>query len=172
VAVSLPAPRFRTEVRGDAASAYFRLLENASPAFAERLEGARRIEPVRGFGGYRGFIKRAAGPGWALVGDAGYFKDPLTAHGITDALRDAELLARAAIAGTAAAFEEYQCARLDLARPLFDITDDLASLECSGTRAQALHREFSHEMSREVRVLAGLPPLPRVAAPERVLARL
>ena len=34
--------------------------------------------------------RRAGGPGWALVGDAGYFRDPLTAHGITDALRDAE----------------------------------------------------------------------------------
>jgi hypothetical protein len=37
-------------------------------------------------------LRRATGPGWALVGDAGYFKDPLTAHGITDALRDAEFL--------------------------------------------------------------------------------
>ena len=171
VVVSVSAPRFRTEVRGDAASAYRRLLKDASPSLAARLDGARRMEPVRGFGGYRGFIKRGAGPGWALVGDAGYFKDPITAHGITDALRDAELLARAAIDGTAAAFDEYQRTRLDLARPLFDITDDLASLACSSTQAQALHREFSHEMSREVRALAALGPLPGVAAPERALVR-
>ena len=51
----------------------------------------------------KGFLRQAYGPGWALVGDAGYFKDPLTAHGITDALRDAELLANAAAAGTEAA---------------------------------------------------------------------
>jgi flavin-dependent dehydrogenase len=172
VVVSVSASRFRTEVRGDAASAYRRLLKDASPALAARLESARRMEPVRGFGGYRGFIKRGAGPGWALVGDAGYFKDPLTAHGITDALRDAELLARAAIAGTTAAFDEYQRTRMDLARRLFEVTDDLAALECSGTQAQALHREFSHEMSREVRTLAALGPLPRVAAPQPVLARV
>jgi flavin-dependent dehydrogenase len=39
-----------------------------------------------------GYLRRAAGPGWALVGDTGYFKDPLTAHGISDAMRDAEFL--------------------------------------------------------------------------------
>ena len=33
-------------------------------------------------------------PGWALVGDAGWWKDPLSTHGITDALRDAELARR------------------------------------------------------------------------------
>ena len=36
-------------------------------------------------------MRKAFGGGWALVGDARYFKDPVTAHGITDALRDAEL---------------------------------------------------------------------------------
>ena len=46
------------------------------------------------FPGLTGYLREAAGPGWALVGDAGYFKDPITAHGITDALRDAEILAR------------------------------------------------------------------------------
>src|SRR5919202_7096005 len=47
------------------------------------------------FPGTPGYIRSCGGPGWALVGDAGYYKDPITAHGITDALRDAELLARA-----------------------------------------------------------------------------
>ena len=51
-------------------------------------------------------MRQAFGPGWALVGDAGYFKDPLTAHGISDALRDAELLANAAAGGTTAHFED------------------------------------------------------------------
>ena len=50
---------------------------------------------LHGFPGQVGFFRRSHGPGWALVGDAGYFKDPLTAHGITDALRDAEFLATA-----------------------------------------------------------------------------
>ena len=50
---------------------------------------------THGWGGVAGFVRRSWGPGWALVGDAGYFKDPITAHGMTDALRDAELLADA-----------------------------------------------------------------------------
>ena len=43
----------------------------------------------------RGFFRVAGGPGWALVGDAGYHKDPITAQGMSDAFRDAELLADA-----------------------------------------------------------------------------
>ena len=53
---------------------------------------------LRTFTGRPGYLRRAWGNGWALVGDAGYFKDPLGAHGLTDALRDAELLARAIVA--------------------------------------------------------------------------
>ena len=52
---------------------------------------------LRGFPGRQVMSDPAAGPGWALVGDAAYYKDPITAHGITDALRDAELLARAVL---------------------------------------------------------------------------
>jgi len=58
--------------------------------------GARAPDRVRMFAARPGFLRRAYGPGWALVGDSGYFKDPITSHGLTDALRDAELLARVA----------------------------------------------------------------------------
>jgi 2-polyprenyl-6-methoxyphenol hydroxylase-like FAD-dependent oxidoreductase len=167
--VSIPSHRFRLDVRGDAASAYRRLLREVAPDIASRLEAATQMEPVRGFGGHRGFVKRGAGPGWALVGDAGYFKDPLTSHGITDALRDAELLARAAITGTSAAFEEYDRTRLDLSRRLFEVTDELAGLEGAGVASQALHREFSREMSRECRMIQGLGALPCLSQPARPL---
>ena len=69
---------------------------------------ARLVGRLRGFAGVPGHLRQSHGPGWALVGDAGYFKDPLTAHGITDALRDAELLARAILDGRAGALEAYQ----------------------------------------------------------------
>ena len=42
-----------------------------------------------------GFFRASAGPGWALVGDAGHFKDPTPGQGIADALRQAEKLAGA-----------------------------------------------------------------------------
>ena len=43
----------------------------------------------------KGFRRQATGPGWALVGDAGMTMDPITAAGITNAFRDADLLSAA-----------------------------------------------------------------------------
>jgi flavin-dependent dehydrogenase len=159
VFVSLPSGRFRAEIQMDPNAAYRRLVREVSPSFDARLDQARQVAPVRGFGGHVGFIKRGSGPGWGLVGDAGYFKDPLTAHGITDALRDAELLARAIIQGTTAAFADYEIMRHDLSRRLFEITDEIASFTWTDSDVQSLHRAFSSEMSREVRALAALEPL-------------
>ena len=160
VFASVPSAGFRSLVQGQPAGSYRRVIREVSPAFDARLAAGRQVEPVRGFGGHAGFIKRGSGPGWALVGDAGYFKDPITAHGITDALRDAELLARAIGKGTASAMEEYETVRHDLSRRLFEVTDEIASYTWTDTELQALHRAFSSEMSREVRALAALEPLP------------
>ena len=159
VFVSAPASRLRSEILHDPSSAYRRLIREVSTEFDARLQSARQVEPVRGFGGHPGFIKRSTGDGWALVGDAGYFKDPLTAHGITDALRDAELLSRAILAGTPAGLASYETTRLDLSRRLFEITDEIASFGWTDDEVQLLHRAFSSEMSREVRALAALDPL-------------
>jgi flavin-dependent dehydrogenase len=158
VFVSVPAGRLGSEIRGNASSAYRRLLREASTEFDARLHAARQVEPVRGFGGHVGFIKRSTGEGWALVGDAGYFKDPLTAHGITDALRDAEMLAHAMTKRTTAALADYETTRRDLSQRLFEITDTIASYAWTDDQVQALHRDFSKEMSREVRALAALDP--------------
>jgi flavin-dependent dehydrogenase len=158
VFASMPSGRFRDEIQGNAPRAYRRLIRTVSAPFDARLDAARQVEPVRGFGGQAGFIKRATGPGWALVGDAAYFKDPLTAHGITDALRDAELLARAIGQGTTAALADYETTRHDLSRRLFEVTDEIASFAWTDDEVQVLHREFSREMSREVRALAALEP--------------
>jgi flavin-dependent dehydrogenase len=169
VFVSIPHDALRDIARPNPAAGYELFLRRRFPRFARRIAGARRVEPVRGFGGHAGFMKRGAGDGWALVGDAGYFKDPLTAHGITDALRDAELLARAVLDGTAQAFANYDRTRHDLSRRLFDVTDQIASFTWTDDELQALHREFSREMSREQRVLDTLEPFawqsPPVSAP-------
>jgi flavin-dependent dehydrogenase len=90
------------------------------------------------------------------VGDAGYFKDPLTAHGMTDAFIDAELLARAAVEGTVESLAEYQTTREELSVPLFEVTDAIASFEWDMTTIQQLHRSLSNEMKREVAVLTEL----------------
>jgi flavin-dependent dehydrogenase len=160
VFAGVPSNGFRSEVRGDASSAFRRIVREVSSAFDARLDEARQVEPVRGFGGHAGFIRRASGDGWALVGDAGYFKDPATAHGITDALRDAELLARAIIKGTSSAFDDYERTRNDLSSRMFEVTDQIASFAWTEAELQSLHRAFSTEMSREVRALAALEPFP------------
>ena len=111
---------------------------DASPA--RRRPGAPPAPPpagVRTFTGRPGLLRRAWGPGWALVGDAGYWKDPLSAHGLTDALRDAELLARAIISAATAdepepvALADYQSTRDRLSRPMFDAIDVIAGQQWS-----------------------------------------
>ena len=103
------------------------MLEECAPGLAARVVDAERSRSLRGFAGQVGFT--CHGPGWALVGDAGYFKDPITAHGITDALRDAELLAHAVVRGSGDALADYQAVRDELSLPLFQITDEIASYE-------------------------------------------
>jgi len=100
------------------------------------------------------------GPGWALVGDAGYFKDPFTAHGITDALRDAELLAQAIVRGSAGAMAAYRDTRDTLSCDLFEVTDRIASCQWEMSELSSLHRALSRAMSLEVEhiVMRFTPP--------------
>jgi flavin-dependent dehydrogenase len=71
------------------------------PGFAERVRSGRREERFYGAADMPNFLRRPFGPGWAPVGDAGCHKDPIKAHGICDAFRDADLLATATHEGLA-----------------------------------------------------------------------
>lgn len=133
-------------------------LREVTTALGGQLDGGRQETRVVGEGVPNRF-RQPYGPGWALVGDAGYFKDPITAHGITDALRDAEDLARAVLDGTDEALGAYQSVRDDLSLRLFDITDEIASYAWDVARLRVLHRSLSQEMGREVsHVLASALP--------------
>ena len=92
-------PAFRADVEGE----YFRAIDLADD-LAARVRTARRAERFQGTADLPNYIRVAAGPGWALAGDAGYHRDPLLAHGISDAFRDAEALSEVvgdALAGEA-----------------------------------------------------------------------
>jgi len=65
------------------------------PGFRERVRSGRRVERFYGAADLPNFLRRPFGPGWALVGDAGCHKDPMMAHGICDAFRDADFLTAA-----------------------------------------------------------------------------
>jgi flavin-dependent dehydrogenase len=127
-----------------------------APWLRDAIDKARLVGRLRGFGGNSGYFRQSYGEGWALVGDAGYFKDPATAHGITDALRDAELLARAILCGRSRALAEYQITRDVLSRPLFDATDAIASFRWTLDEIKSLHAELSASMQAEGDHVANL----------------
>jgi 2-polyprenyl-6-methoxyphenol hydroxylase-like FAD-dependent oxidoreductase len=165
--VDAPDPAEHVVERGgvDRAGAFLARLDRAAPALAERVADARITSPVRSASGLPNHVRQAAGPGWALVGDAGYHRDPITGHGITDAFRDAELLAGAlgrALRGEAPerdALAAYGRAR-DLAlAPILDITCRLAAFP-PPAEFTGLQRELSDLLDEEANGLAALPPVP------------
>ena len=164
VFVGVPRRRFRSEARAGTAPAYARLLAEAAPGVLDGIVGAAP-ERLSVFAARPGFFRRAYGPGWALVGDAGYFKDPITSHGITDALRDAELLARAILRATngeaaeEVAIADYQATRDRLSERLFATTDAIASFDWDLDRIPRLLRQLSESMSDEVKLLTELEPI-------------
>ncbi|HUF49056.1 MAG TPA: NAD(P)/FAD-dependent oxidoreductase [Vicinamibacterales bacterium] len=150
VFASMPAERFEQEIRRDMAAGYLRAIAETSPRLADALGRARPASGLRGYPGELGRFRQSWGPGWALVGDAGYFKDPITAHGITDALRDAELLAHAVTSGADHALAGYQAARDELSERLFEITDEIAGFHWTLDSIRTLHHDLNQAMKAEV----------------------
>ena len=103
------------------------------PRLASLLASAERAERFRWAPPGDGFFRVPAGPGWALVGDAGYHLDPITAQGMLDAFRDAELLADAVDRGLGGDLAHellgYQRARDVAALPMYRLTAALADVE-------------------------------------------
>jgi flavin-dependent dehydrogenase len=89
--------------------------------------------------------------------------DPITAHGITNALRDAELLAHAIVDGRSLA--DYQTARDDLSHEFFELSDRVASLDWDIPTLQQYHRMMSKEMGREEEALSAMTPSVPASAP-------
>jgi flavin-dependent dehydrogenase len=112
----------------------YREMFEQAPAFAERIQGAHREARFAGTM-VPNYFRRPFGPGWALVGDAGYNKDFITAQGITDAFIDAERCANALDESLSGArdFDDamatYQSTRDEHALPMFEFTCQLATLE-------------------------------------------
>jgi flavin-dependent dehydrogenase len=161
------AVRRRARSRVDA---FGRLLERSAPELAERLRQARRTSPVQGMLRQPNQLRQAFGPGWALVGDAGYYRDAITAYGICDAFRDAELLAVAldrALDGDGeetTALAAYQQQRDQALREIFEITCRLAAYPPVPTFVE-LQKQLSAAIDTQAAALAARP-----APGERLLA--
>ncbi len=125
--------RFR-EARAQIEPSYLEVLRRAAPDLADRAASTKRADDRIYLGSTRNFFRKAHGPGWALLGDAHYKKDPCTAQGITDAFCDAEALADAIDKGLsgkcdlAAVMAEYERSRVAWALPFYELTCQLATL--------------------------------------------
>ena len=145
------------------AAALVDAIAEVSPSLAGRLRRGRITSPVRGTVGLPNHVRQAVGPGWALVGDAGYHRDPVTGHGITDAFRDAELLARsldAVLQGRATdALADYQQQRDTALRDIFALTCALADYPATSRFVQ-LQKELGAAIETEADALAAQPAQP------------
>jgi 2-polyprenyl-6-methoxyphenol hydroxylase-like FAD-dependent oxidoreductase len=178
IAVMWPSNRFE-EIRADIEGQVRKALES-TPSVAKRLQGAKREEKWVGTAGVANYFRRPYGTGWALVGDAGYDKDPITAQGISDAFIDAENLATALDDGWSGrrplddALAEYQASRDQRAKPMYDFTCQLATLETPPPHMQRLFVALQGNQGATnefYSAMTGSHPLPAFMNPEN-LARI
>jgi flavin-dependent dehydrogenase len=167
VIVFWPRDEFHA-VRADVEGSFHEALALAPP-LAERLGGGERADRFYGVGDLPFYYRKPYGAGWALVGDAGYHKDPITAQGITDAFRDAELLADALDAGFTGtqpldeALAGYERIRNEETRPLYELTYGFASLAPPPPEQQALFaslRGDQEQTNRFLSTVVGTVPIP------------
>jgi 2-polyprenyl-6-methoxyphenol hydroxylase-like FAD-dependent oxidoreductase len=153
-----------SEVRADVEGQFMASLEACSPALSQRVRGGRHVERFIGTADIPNFFRKPYGPGWALVGDAGYNKDPITAQGITDAFRDAErcvtALDQVFNAGRSfdAAMGDYQRERDGKVLAMYEFTWQLATLAPPPLETQQLFGAISgnqHAMDGFAQMNAG-----------------
>jgi flavin-dependent dehydrogenase len=159
-AADATAARRRT---GSRVEAFDQLLERSAPPLAERLRQARRTSPVQGMLRQPNQLRQAVGPGWALVGDAGYYRDAITASGISDAFHHAELLALAVDQALGADAEEeaaalaaYQQQRDQALRAVFELTCRLAAYPPVPTFIE-LQKQLGAAIDQQAAALAARP---------------
>jgi 2-polyprenyl-6-methoxyphenol hydroxylase-like FAD-dependent oxidoreductase len=175
IAVLWPSRRFQ-EIRADIEGQFRKVLES-TPTVADRLQSARREEKWIGVAGVANYFRQASGPGWALVGDAAYQKDPITAQGISDAFIDAEALATALDDGWSGrrplgeALAANQARRDQRAGPMYDFTCQLATLEPPPPFMQRLFlalRGNQQATNEFLSAITGSRPLPAFMNPENL----
>jgi len=131
-------------------AAFHDMLRHIAPELADKLKQGTQVD--RFFSGCtRSFVRRSCGPGWALVGDAGMKKDPVTAQGIAGAFASADMLAKAVDRGLGAAktlhteLAEYERARDAWLLPYYDFTLRLAAF----AKPSAEQAAFNHALATD-----------------------
>ena len=174
IVASWPMAEFETN-KADVEGNFLKTI-GTSPRLSERVRAARREERFLGLV-VPGFFRKPFGRGWALVGDAGYNKDFITAQGISDAFRSAELCVDAiddAFAGRLtfeAAMTRYQASRDEKAMPTYEFTNQFAALAPPPPEMQQLMAAVhgnQEAMNGFVRVFAGIQSPAAFFSPENV----
>ncbi|HEX5442035.1 MAG TPA: NAD(P)/FAD-dependent oxidoreductase [Ktedonobacterales bacterium] len=176
IGVGWPHSEFAT-YRSDIEGNYLKTIEQA-PSLAERVHDGKREERFVGTADMPNFFRKPYGPGWALVGDAGYHKDPTTAQGMSDAFRDAESLVEALDAGFTnrlpldEALAAYEQQRNEASLPMYEYTCQFATLEPPPEMQQMLSalRGNQHEADQFFGTLSGAVSIPEFFAPEHLMA--
>jgi flavin-dependent dehydrogenase len=134
--VAMEAPKANwEEFRSDPDKYFAKVVPGQAPAAAERFAAGQRAERWYGMASRLAFYRKPYGPGWALVGDSGFLKDPILGTGINDAFRDARLLAEAVHAGVSGkrsmddALQDYEQTRNRISKPGYDLCCDFAEMK-------------------------------------------
>ncbi|MEV0715662.1 FAD-dependent monooxygenase [Asanoa sp. NPDC050611] len=179
IAVFAPLAEF-DRFRADPAAGYLAALDRCGD-LGQRVRSGVRAERFRLAPDVPNLFRAAHGPGWALVGDAGVVMDPVAGQGISNAFRDAELLAAAVVRGLGAtggglddALAGYQRERDAAAAPVFAMTRALATLRLSAAQRLLLSAiaDDPAETSRFLGVLAGVGRYDEYLRPANLLGRL
>jgi 2-polyprenyl-6-methoxyphenol hydroxylase-like FAD-dependent oxidoreductase len=176
VIVGLPEEDFNA-ARSDVEGKFLSVVESA-PSLAARVRSGTREERFHAATNLAGYFRKPYGPGWALVGDAGYHLHPITAMGISDAFADAERLAEALDAfftgrsSYEAALSGYQAERDERAVPMYEMTFQLAQLDepPPAEMQQLLGAVAGNQEAMDdfVSVQAGTLPIPVFFSPENI----
>ncbi|MFB9410058.1 NAD(P)/FAD-dependent oxidoreductase [Dactylosporangium matsuzakiense] len=174
--LSVPAHRF-AQVRSQGLAAGFAAGFAGLGDLGERIAAARLAEHVRATVDLPNTFRVPYGPGWALAGDAGLVMDPITGQGIANALRDADALAAALIAGLGgaaplpAALAAYHRGRDRERRAMYRLTTGLAAFgpDRVGRRLYPAIADDPAEVTRFLGVLAGLVPAGPYFGPANLL---
>ncbi|MGH9002589.1 MAG: NAD(P)/FAD-dependent oxidoreductase [Acidimicrobiia bacterium] len=168
---ALEAARFREDPEG-----MFWAAMDLAPELGERLRAGRREERFHGTADLPNFFRVSHGPGWALLGDAGFHKDPITGQGINDAFRDAEEAAGGIHRGLddgglddhLRIYAEHRDAEV---MPMYEFTLDMATLEPPTPELAALLEALQGQpehIDRFLGVLAATVPVTEFMAPENL----
>ncbi len=149
--------------------AYYRKTLDLCGDLGDRVRDGARAERFRAAPDLPNLFRVPCGPGWALVGDAGVVMDPVTAQGIANAFRDAELLADTVVSNLDdgsrrldRALRGYWRRRDAAVRPMYDLTVRLAALRPPGRVERRLLARIAQrpaEVERFLGAFGGAVPL-------------